>query len=699
MIEEREVQRVYVTPPYVSWDPDTADQLSPVDRLVYRSNLLGRDRTIVNWAGGNTSSKVDHVDHTGRAVRALYVKGSGTDLATITRDGFSVLRMDDLEALEERDRMADAEMVEYLSRSGLNPGQPRASIETLLHAFIPAPYIDHTHPDAIIALTSAPGGRGLAEEEFGGEAVWIDYIRPGFALAKVVASAVRAAAGARFVLLAKHGLVTWGATDEESYKATLEAVARADRVLSEARTKSPFGGVREQLSEERRRELLLQALPVLRGALSRDVHRILRVDQSAPVLEYVGGADVARLSQVGAACPDHLINTKAKPLYVDWDGSTQSLVEVLRSGIARYEEWYRSYYAENLTDETRRFPMDPPGPRVTLIPGIGMVTSGADAKKAEISADLYHRAIEVIRRAAGVSDFTSLSEAQAFAVEYWPLERYKLSLAPPPRTLDGRVAFVTGGASGIGRAIAELLASQGAHVAVADIAGDRAEEVASSLAERHGKGRAVAVTLDVADERAVKRGFEDVVLQWGGVDIVISNAGLALAANLVDTSVELWNRNFEVLGVGYFLVAREGVKWMKAQGRGGSLIFIASKNSLVAGRGAAAYSAAKAAELHLARCIAEETGADGIRVNVVNPDAVIRGSGIWSSAWKEERARNYGINSDQLEEHYRQRTTLKVNVLPEDIAQATLWLASDFSSKSTGNIINVDGGVPGAFPR
>lgn len=684
----------------VSWDSETADQLPPVERLVYRSNLLGRDRAIVNWAGGNTSSKIDQIDHTGRPTRALYVKGSGTDLATVTREGFSALRLEDIQLLEQRDQMSDAAMVDYLARSTLNPGQPRASIETLLHAFISAPYVDHTHPDAIIALTSALGGRDLAEQVFGEQAVWIDYIRPGFALAKLVAGAVRNSPAARFVLLAKHGLVTWGQTDQESYNATLEAVARADQAMRDGATKPAFGVLGEPLREGRRRELLLEALPLLRGALSREVHCILRVDQSAPVLQYLCGADVARSSQVGAACPDHLIHTKAKPLYVDWNGSTAaSLQDGLRNGVERYEDWYRSYYVTNLSDETQAFAMDPPGPRVTLIPGIGMVTSGADARRAEISAHLYHRAIEVIRRAAGLSDFSSLSEREAFAVEYWPLERYKLSLVPPPRMLDGRVALVTGGGSGIGRAIAELLASEGAHVAIADIVGDRAAAVASSLTERHGEGRVIAVALDVADEAAVKRGFEDVVLKWGGLDIVVSNAGLALAAGLLETSVETWNRNFEVLAVGYFLVAREAIRWMKAQGRGGSLIFVGSKNSLVAGRGALAYSAAKAAELHLARCIAEESGADGIRVNIVNPDAVIRGSGIWSSAWKNERARNYGIEPEQLEEHYRQRTTLKVNVLPEDIAQAALWFASDLSSKSTANIINVDGGVPAAFPR
>ena len=683
------------------WDAASAAALDGLDQLVYRSNLLGSDRSVANWGGGNTSSKLDEVDHAGRPVRVLRVKGSGSDLATIERKGFSGLRLDELLPLERRDRMSDAEMVDYLLRSGVNPAQPRPSIETLLHAFIPAPHVDHTHPDAIIALTAAPGGRRLAEEAFGDEAVWIDYIRPGFALSKLVAAAVREHPSARFVLLAKHGLVAWGQTGAEAYAATMEAIERAATAIEGAASRPPFGRrVCEPLDPARRRSLLLAALPVLRGGLSRERSHILQVDSGPEVLELLAGEEARRLSQIGAACPDHLVNTKVRPLWVDWDGaSVESLESGIGDGLAEYEAWYRRYHEAHVDEETAPFPIDPLGPRVTLIPGIGMITAARDANRADVSRQLYHRAIEVIRLSAGISDFTSLTEAEAFAVEYWPLERYKLSLAPPPRELEGRVALVTGGASGIGRATAELLAAQGAHVAVADLDGERAGEVARALVELHGPRRAIAVRMDVGDEDAVRAAFDEAVLEWGGVDIVVSNAGVALAANLVDTTLELWDRNFDVLGRGYFLVAREAVLRMARQGAGGSLVFVASKNALVAGKGAAAYSAAKAAELHLARCIAEEVGAQGIRVNVVNPDAVIRGSSIWNSAWRAERAGNYGIREDELEEHYRQRTTLKVNVLPEDVAEAILYFASSRSAKSTGNVLNVDGGVAAAYPR
>lgn len=683
------------------WEEAAATDLSPLERLAYRSNLLGADRRIANWGGGNTSSKLDETDHTGRRVRVLRVKGSGTDLATIQPSGFAGLRLNELLPLRGRSDMSDAEMVNYLMCCGLVPNQPRPSIETLLHAFISASCVDHTHPDTVIALTCVPRGRELAERAFGDEAIWIDYIRPGFRLSQLVGELVDARPAARFVLLEKHGLVAWGETDHQAYEATLEAVERAARALGDNATKRPFGpATHAPLPPERRRPLLVQALPVLRGAVSTERRHVLQVDQGPDVLEFLSGQDAHRLSQIGAACPDHLINTKPRPLFLEWGtDDDEDLVAAIGHGVSSYRDWYRGYYERNVDDETRPFPVDPLAPRVTLIPKVGMVTSGANAAKADISNQLYHRAIEVVRLAATAGDFTSLDESEAFAVEYWPLERYKLTLAPPPRELEGRVALVTGAASGIGRAVAEILASEGAHVAVADINTDGAASVAESIIERHGARRAAIVPLDVTDELSVREGFDQTVLEWGGVDIVVSNAGIALPASLLETSLDAWNRNFDVLARGYFLVARAGVDVMTRQGIGGSIIFIGSKNAFVAGRGNAAYSAAKAAELHLARCIAEEVGSNGIRINSVNPDAVLEGSGIWTSEWRRERAREYGITESELERFYRGRTTLNVNVLPEDVASAVLYFASDHSGKSTGNVLNVDGGIAPAYPR
>jgi rhamnulose-1-phosphate aldolase/alcohol dehydrogenase len=666
----------------------TTARLDALDALVQRSNLLGADRSVANWGGGNTSTKTVVRDHTDAHVRALYVKGSGTDLATIERSGFAGLRLDQIESLFERDSMSDAEMVDYLLRCALDPAQPRPSIETLLHAFIPAPDVDHTHPDAVIALTSTPRGRELAAEEFGDEAVWIDYIRPGFALARLVAQAIRESPTARFVLLEKHGLVTWGESGDESYAATLEAVERARATLGAPA--EPLGELRVPPLEDRA-EQLVDLLPRLRGRISVERHHVLEVDDSAEAIDFVGRERSVDLSQVGAACPDHLVNTKAKPLVLDG--------RPLDDQLDAYEDWYRSYYADHLDDETRPFPLDPAGPRVVLAPGLGLVTSGTNAAKARVSRDLYHRAMSVIRLAAGAGGFSSLSEAEAFAVEYWPLERYKLSLAPAARELDGRVALVTGGASGIGRAIAERFAVEGAHVAVADIDASGAADVAALLCERHGERRALALDCDVTDEARVAEAFRRTVLEWGGVDIVVSNAGVAVSASVADTTREIWDRNFDVLARGYFLVAAAGVEVMRKQRIGGSIVFIGSKNGIAAGRNAAAYSAAKAAELHLARCLAEEIGGDGIRINSVNPDAVLRGSSIWSSEWRAERAKAYGIAEDELEDYYRNRTTLRVEVYPEDVAEAALFFASDRSAKSTGNIVNVDGGVTTAYPR
>ncbi len=678
------------------WREEKARGLSPLEALAYRSNLLGSDRSVANYGGGNTSTKSRERDHAGREVDVLWVKGSGSDLADITADGFTGLRLEEILPLMERAEMSDEEMVSYLSRCQLAPEMPRSSIETLLHAFVEHPRVDHTHPDAINAICCAENGESLARDCFGGDAVWIDYIRPGFTLSKQVGEAVRDNPEAKLVLLAKHGLVTWGDTHEESYSRTVEAVNRAAKfVASRGNGKEPFGGKTEPVGREKREELLAAALPVLRGAVSGEAPKILRFDASEAVMEFACGKESPDLSQVGAACPDHLVHTKMRPLWIDFDPSSESAQELkdkLREGAKRYREEYEAYFSRNGVGDEE---MSDPNPRVVLIQGVGLVSVGKDLKSANLSRDLYHRAIAVMRGASTMDSFISLSEKESYAVEYWPLELYKLTLAPPPRELAGRVALVTGGAGGIGRAVCESLASAGACVAVADLDGQGAKGVADDLGEA-----GLALGMDVTDEGAVADAFRETALAYGGVDAVVSNAGLASSAPIEETSLELWDRNHSVLAKGYFLVSREAFKAMKEQGIGGSVVFVASKNSLAAGKNAAAYSSAKAAELHLARCLAEEGGGHGIRVNTVNPDAVLQGSGIWDSSWRQERAAAYGIESEELEDHYRERTTLKVNVYPSDIAEAVLHFASERrSTKSTGNILNVDGGVKEAYPR
>ena len=687
------------------WDESAAAGDGVLDGLVRRSNLLGADRALANVGGGNTSAKETIADHTGREVRVLWVKGSGTDLATITAAGFAGLRLDEVLPLGEREAMSDAEMVEYLLRCAVRPDQPRPSIETLLHAFVAADHVDHTHPDAIIALTSTPDGRRLAEEEFGAEAVWLDYQRPGFDMSRRIAELLDAQPEARAVLLERHGLVTWGATGEESYHATLELVRRAAEAIARA-AKGGFGLGGRKVAEARSDEaaaILVPALPALRGALAAEAGSvILEVDRSPEAVAFASSVRAPKVSQVGAPCPDHLIHTKHKPLVVDFDTESEDageLREALTAGVEEYARWYRAYYERNVDDETRQFPIDPAGPRVVLVPGVGIVTSGPDAGRARVTRDLYHRAIAVQDAADAIGGFRSLSESEAFAIEYWPLERYKLAQLPPRGELAGKVALITGGASGIGRAAARALAASGAHVVVGDLNVDGAREVAEEIVGVHGLRRAIPAAVDVTSESAVQHLADRAVLEYGGIDILVASAGLATSAPITETTLEDWERNYAVLARGYFLAAREAFKVMVEQGGGGSIVFVASKNALVAGANAAAYSSAKAASLHLARCLAEEGGPHGIRVNTVNPDAVIEGSGIWSSDWKAERANAYGVAEDDLESFYRGRTKLGVSVFPEDVAEAIAFLAGPRSAKSTGNVINVDGGVTAAYPR
>jgi rhamnulose-1-phosphate aldolase/alcohol dehydrogenase len=686
------------------WDSQRAQGLSELEILAYRSNLLGTDRAVANFGGGNTSTKAKEKDHAGREVDVLWVKGSGTDLATIRAEQFTGLKLDEVLPLEERSEMSDEEMVSYLAACQLRPDMPRGSIETLLHAFVPYPHVDHTHPDAINMICCAEGGEELAAECFGEEAVWIPYIRPGFTLSKQVGEVVRNNADIRFILLAKHGLVTWGETHEESYGRTIEAINRAAEFVA-SRAGAPFGGrAVEPLSPERRETLLAEVLPALRGALSSGseeaTHKILRVDYtSGDVLEFVCGRDSRELSQVGAACPDHLVRTKVKPLWVDFDPEkegAEKLKAKLREATRRYREEYEAYYARNRERNPQGdAPMFDPNPRVVMIPGVGLVGAAHNAKEANLSRDFAYRAINVMRGAHALGGYVSLTEEESYAVEYWPLELYKLAQAPPPRELAGRIAFVTGGAGGIGSAVARSLASEGACVVACDLDEEGAREVAESLPQP-----GIAARADVTDEGEVVGAYRRAILEYGGVDVVVSNAGLASSAPIEETSVEMWDKNHAVLAKGYFLVSREAFKIMKEQGVGGSLIFVASKNAMAAGKNASAYSSAKAAELHLARCLAEEGGPERIRVNTVNPDAVLSGSRIWGSSWREERAAAYGIKPEELEEHYRKRNVLKVNVLPENIADAVLHFASEArSSRSTGNVLNVDGGVKDSYPR
>ena len=684
------------------WQEEQAAKLAQgLDELVYRSNLIGTDRAVCNWGGGNTSMKTTVKDFRGRDVEVMWVKGSGSDLATMKAHNFTGLNLDDIRPLLEKAEMPDEEMVEYLSHCMIDSKHPRASIETLLHAFLPFKHVDHTHPDAIISLCCADNGKQIAEEIYGNRFVWVPYIRPGFTLSKMIAEGVKNNPNAELVLMEKHGLVVWGDTAKESYEKTIAIINEAESYINrKIETNQVFGGAKyEALSNADAEEILAAIMPVIRGAVSEEKKMLLTYDRGEDVLEFVNSHDVKSLSQVGAACPDHLVHTKMVPLYVEWDPSTKDiglLKEEVKKGIAAFKQAYIAYFDRNKNEGDQIFET---APRVILIPGIGMINTGKNVAMSKVSGALYHRAIAVMKGATALGEFVSLNENESFNVEYWPLELYKLSLAPKEAEFSRKVAFVTGGAGGIGSETCRLLASEGAHVVLADLNLEGAEKIAAEINELYGEERALAVKMDVTSEQAVQEAYKKTALTFGGVDIIVNNAGLATSSPFDETTLQEWNLNMNVLGTGYFLVAREAFKQMKEQALGGSMVFIGSKNSVYAGKNAAAYSAVKAMETHLARCIAAEGGEFGIRVNSVLPDAVLQGSAIWGSRWREERAAAYGIEPDQLEDHYRKRTTLLVNIYPKDIAEAISYFASSKAEKTTGCMITVDGGVPAAFTR
>ncbi|WP_435002387.1 bifunctional aldolase/short-chain dehydrogenase [Bacillus atrophaeus] len=684
------------------WEEQKADRLPQgAEELVYRSNLIGSDRAVCNWGGGNTSMKTYEKDFRGRDIEVMWVKGSGSDLATMKAHNFTGLKLEDIRPLIEREEMTDEEMVEYLAHCMIDSKHPRPSIETLLHAFLPYQHIDHTHPDAIISICCADNGKQIAEDIYGNRFVWVPYVRPGFTLSKMIAEGVANNPHAELVLMEKHGLVTWGNTSAESYVKTISIINEAERYINERiEEKNAFGGERyESLQAEERRQILAKIMPVIRGAVSSEKKMILSYDDADDVLQFVNSVKAPELSQTGAACPDHLVHTKRVPLYVDWNPQEQdidALLKNVKAGITRFKSEYKAYVERNKQEGDQCFES---APRVILIPGIGMINTGKSLEMSKVSGALYHRAIAVMKGSSALGRFVSLSENESYNIEYWPLELYKLTLAPAEAEFSRKVAFVTGGAGGIGSAACRRFVSEGAHVVVADLNVEGAQRIAGEINKTYGEGRAMALKMDVTKEEEVQQAFKQTALTYGGVDIIVNNAGLATSSPLEETTLKEWNLNINVLGTGYFLVAREAFKQMKQQNAGGNMVFVGSKNSVYAGKNAAAYSSVKALETHLARCIAAEGGEHGIRVNSVLPDAVLQGSAIWGSSWREERAAAYGIEPDQLEEHYRKRTTLLVNIYPKDIAESIAFLASSKAEKTTGCMITVDGGVPAAFTR
>lgn len=614
------------------WDDKKAHGLNELELLMYRSNILGEDPSVTNWAGGNTSAKIVEKDFRGKSVRVLRVKGSGTDLRTITRPGFPGVALDPVLELRSRAAMSDEEMVEYLAHCLVDLNAKRPSIDALIHAFIDHAHIDHMHPDAVIAICTAKNGPRLMKEIYGEAAAWLPWLRPGFLLAKQCGELINRNGKLRAVLLGKHGLITWGTTAKESYESTINVIGDAQDYLNRRLAgKRVFGGQKvKSPSADPRRKFALQNLPAVRGAVSARIRAVLTFDDSPEVLEFVNSRKLEALASKGAACPDHLVSTKLYPLVVRGFRASDpsSFPKHFAAALVKYTVIYRRYFDAHRKNGDA---MVDPSPRVILIPGMGMITTGKDKASADITRDIYHRTISVIRNASTVSTYVSMTPPEAYSVEYWPLEIYKMTLAPPEKSLARRVALVTGGASGIGREIARRFASEGCHVVIADINAAGAGEVAAEIVAKYGAGRSMACSMDVTSEEQVQSAVAVAVAAYGGLDIVVSNAGISSANPIEDTTVEQWQKQMDILGKGYFLVAREGFRVMARQGIGGSIIFIASKNALASGKNASAYSSAKAAELHLARCLAEEGGGRKIRVNSVCPDAVLQGSSIWKS--------------------------------------------------------------------
>jgi len=682
------------------WNTDEAGRLSGLDLLVHASRLIGSETSLVVWGGGNTSIKTSERDHRGREVPVLRVKGSGSDLKSVEAKDFPGVRMEDIRALLDRQEMGDQEMVSYLARALQDPGGPRPSIETLLHGFLGAYAVIHTHADAIVSLTNNDRAREVVANVYGKDVIALPYLRPGFRISRDVAEAIREHATAKALILERHGTITWGETVRDAYEATIDLITRAEEAIVErSRGRRLFGGPRVPvLDPEARRRVALRVAPRLRGRLGRARRVIMTFDDSPAVTEFVSSGDAPAVSQVGPATPDHTIYTRRLPCFIDAERADDPalLDQAIERSLVGFEREYTRYF------EAHRFEgatLTDPLPRVVLVPGLGMFTAGRDRRTAGIVDDIYHHTIDVIRGASAFGRYVSLSARDAFDVEYWPLELYKLTLAPPEKELARRIALVTGGASGIGRAVARRLALEGAHVVVGDLDDAGAMRVADEINTAVGGGRGLGLAMDVTDEASVRWAFEEAILAYGGLDILVSNAGVAHSSPVERLELADWERSFAVNATGHFLVAREAMRVLGAQGLGGSLVFVATKNVMSPGKDFAAYSAAKAAEAQLAKVLALEGAPHGIRSNIVNPDAVFQDSRLWSEAVRRERAAAQGIAVDALEEFYRTRNLLGVRILPEDVAEAVLFFASDRSAKTTGCTLTVDGGVRDAFPR
>jgi len=685
-----------------STNTDTAATDPTVAALLARSNALGADPHNTNYAGGNTSAKGTATDPvTGEETELLWVKGSGGDLGTLTEKGLAVLRLDRVRALREVYPGVDREdeMVAAFDHCLHGKGGAAPSIDTAMHALVDAPHVDHLHPDAGIALATAADGERLTRECFGDAVVWVPWRRPGFQLGLDIAAIKEANPGAIGCILGGHGITAWGATSDEAQENSLRIIAEATAFLERTGAAEPFGAheaSREALPEAERRAKASALFPVIRGLASTDAPMIGHWTDIDAVHEFLASVKLAPLAELGTSCPDHFLRTKVKPLVLDLPSGAS-----VEESIARLKELHEAYRADYSAYYERHADADSPAmrgadPAIVLVPGVGMFSFGADAQTARVAGEFYVNAIAVMRGAESVSTYSPIEESEKFRIEYWALEEAKLQRKPAPKPLATRVALVTGGGSGIGKATAQRLVAEGACVVIADLNLDNAQAVAEELG---GPDKAVALRADVSDEQAVVQAVADAVLAFGGLDLIVNNAGLSLSKPLLETTAKDWDLQHDVMARGSFLVSRETARVMISQAMGGDIIYISSKNSVFAGPNNIAYSATKADQAHQVRLLAAELGGEQIRVNGINPDGVVRGSGIFAGGWGASRAKVYGVQEEDLGEFYAQRTLLKREVLPENVANAVFALTAGDLSHTTGLHVPVDAGVAAAFLR
>lgn len=692
------------------WDEEKAASMAgdEVALLVYRSNLLGADLRLTNYGGGNTSCKAIAKDPlTGNETEVMWIKGSGGDLGSMKRSGLAALYVDRLRSLTNvyRGLQYEDEMVELFNHCIYDLASKAPSIDTPLHGFLPFKHIDHLHPDAAIAIAAAKDGKKITQELFNGTIGWVGWQRPGFDLGLQLKQCLDENPGIRGIMLGSHGLFTWGDTAYESYMNTLEVIERCAQYLEDNYGKKApvFGGEKIQsLPVAERKAKAARLAPVLRGFCSSNVKMIGHFTDDERVLQFINSNDLDRLAPLGTSCPDHFLRTKISPLVLniapaDDVTDVKQVKERLKPQFEAYRKMYAEYY------DTCKHPNSPAirdaNPVVILYPGVGMFTFAKDKQTARVAAEFYINAINVMRGAEAVSEYTSLPRQEAFDIEYWLLEEAKLQRMPKPKPLSGRVALVTGSAGGIGKAIAKKFAEEGACVILNDINSERLESTKEEFAKQFGKDIVSSTLLNVTDAASITAAVDATSLAFGGVDIVINNAGISISKSIADHSIEEWDRLYDILVKGQFLVSQKCIEVMRKQGFGGDIVNIVSKNAVVAGPNNPGYGSAKAAQAHLTRLMAAELGADKIRVNTVNPDAVIADSNIWAGGWADGRAKAYGITVDELPSYYAKRTLLNEIILPDDIANACFAFVGGLLNKSTGNALNVDGGVSMGFYR